>query len=173
MMRAARTPHPCMLEAIGRLRALGYKVAALTNNFQVPEDDQTLDKVGGAASTVLPSLFDVFVESSVVGMRKPDPRVFQLTLERLGLPASQVAFLDDLGVYGWQPPRWPRGWSVMLTRAFASMNATGRRNVKAARQLGMHTIRVELNKSKEALWALERLLGVELIQERPPAPARL
>lgn len=37
----------------------------------------------------------------------------------------------------------------------------------------MHTIRVELNKSKEALWTLEQLLGVELIQERPPAPARL
>ena len=45
-------------------------------------------------------------------------------------------------------------------------------NVKAARKLGMHTIRVELNRSKEALWELERLLGVTLIADRPPAAVR-
>jgi len=42
-------------------------------------------------------------------------------------------------------------------------------NVKAARKLGMHTIRVELNRAKEALWQLERLLNVHLLAERPPA----
>ena len=99
MMQAATTPHACMLEAIARLRQLGFKVGALTNNFQVPEDDESLAKVGGATSTMLPQIFDDFVESSVVGMRKPDPKVFQLALDRLGVLAHQTAFLDDLGVY--------------------------------------------------------------------------
>ena len=35
----------------------------------------------------------------------------------------------------------------------------------------MHTIRVALHKPKEALWELERLLGVQLLSERPPAPS--
>jgi epoxide hydrolase-like predicted phosphatase len=144
MMEAATTPHASMLEAIGRLRTLGYRVGALTNNFQVPEGDASLAAVvsGSAASQVLRPLFDDFVESSVVGMRKPDPRIFQLALERLGVAAHETAFLDDLGV-----------------------------NVKAARQLGMHTIRVGLHRATEALWELERLLGVALLAERPP-PSR-
>ena len=179
-----------MLEAIARLRELGFKVAALTNNFQVPEDDESLAKVGGAASTMLPQIFDDFVESSVVGMRKPDPRVFQLALDRLGVAAQETAFLDDLGVYV-LPPH-PVAPAAPAARAAPA--AHGRRccvspppsshnrvdgvwrfppsNVKAARKLGMHTIRVELNRSKEALWELERLLGVTLITDRPPAAVR-
>ena len=113
MMQAATTPHACMLEAIARLRELGFKVAALTNNFQVPEDDESLAKVGGAASTMLPQIFDDFVESSVVGMRKPDPRVFQLALDRLGVAAHETAFLDDLGVYGGPPPPAARGGTCL------------------------------------------------------------
>ena len=102
-----------MLEAIARLRELGFKVAALTNNFQVPEDDESLAKVGGAASTMLPQIFDDFVESSVVGMRKPDPRVFQLALDRLGVAAHETAFLDDLGVYVPPPPPAARGGTCL------------------------------------------------------------
>jgi putative hydrolase of the HAD superfamily len=41
-------------------------------------------------------LFELVVDSAFVGMRKPDPRIYELTLERLGLPAEACAFVDDL-----------------------------------------------------------------------------
>jgi epoxide hydrolase-like predicted phosphatase len=41
-------------------------------------------------------LFEVVVDSAFVGLRKPDPRIYELTLQRLGLPASACAFVDDL-----------------------------------------------------------------------------
>jgi epoxide hydrolase-like predicted phosphatase len=40
-------------------------------------------------------LFDAVVDSSAVGVRKPDPRIYQIILEQLGLPAHEVVFIDD------------------------------------------------------------------------------
>ncbi len=59
------------------------------------------------------ALFDVVIESSKVGLRKPDPRIYEIACERLGATPVEVAFLDDLGV-----------------------------NLKPARVLGMTTIKV-------------------------------
>ena len=59
-------------------------------------------------------LFDVFVESSVVGMRKPDPRIFELVCRELDVKPFEAAFLDDIG-----------------------------RNLKPARAMGMTTIKVD------------------------------
>ena len=126
MMQAATTPHACMLEAIARLRELGYKVGALTNNFQVPDGDTSLATVGGTMGSVLPQLFDDFVESSVVGMRKPDPRVFQLALDRLGVAPAETAFLDDLGVYD----RRPREHTHTHTRRPRMLTADGQAEMK-------------------------------------------
>ena len=67
----ATEPRPVMLEAIRRLREARLRVAALTNNW-IAEDEGT---------GVLAPYFDVFVESAVVGMRKPDPRIFEHTCE--------------------------------------------------------------------------------------------
>src|SRR5690606_26816291 len=61
-------PRPQMLAAIRRLREHGLKVAALTNNWVTDEPIEN----------ALRSLFDVFVESSAVGLRKPDPRIYEL-----------------------------------------------------------------------------------------------
>ena len=41
--------------------------------------------------------FDVFIESSVVGLRKPDPRIYELACRELGVAPAQAAFLDDIG----------------------------------------------------------------------------
>ena len=41
--------------------------------------------------------FDVFIESSVEGLRKPDPKIYELACERLGVTPTQVIFLDDIG----------------------------------------------------------------------------
>jgi putative hydrolase of the HAD superfamily len=102
---AAAVPRPRMLDAIGRLRAHGFKTAALTNNW-VADD-------GRAAGRELGAYFDVVVESAVVGLRKPDPRIYALVCETLDVPPREAVFLDDIG-----------------------------RNLKPARAMGLATIRV-------------------------------
>src|SRR5215510_6353835 len=102
----AAVPRPRMLEAIRRIRARGLRVAALTNNWVTSE-------VRPGRAT-LRELFHVFIESSMVGLRKPDPRIYQLTCRELGVEPAQTAFLDDIG-----------------------------RNLKSARALGMTTIKVD------------------------------
>jgi putative hydrolase of the HAD superfamily len=99
----ASVPRPPMLEAIRRIRARGLRVGALTNNW----------KKAGAGPSPVRELFHVFVESSVVGLRKPDPRIYELTCRFLGVAPSAAAFLDDIGA-----------------------------NLKSARALGMATIKV-------------------------------
>jgi putative hydrolase of the HAD superfamily len=81
----AASPRPQMLEAIRRIRSRQLRVAALTNNW-VSE-----------GSNPLVEHFDVFVESSVVGLRKPDPRIYQLVCRELEVEPPSTAFLDDIG----------------------------------------------------------------------------
>jgi putative hydrolase of the HAD superfamily len=118
---AATMPRPVMLEAIRRLRAAALRVAALTNNW-IAED---------AGTRTLAPHFDVFVESAVVGMRKPDPRIFEHTCGALGVAPAHTAFLDDIGL-----------------------------NLKAARALGMTTIKVAV--PEDALDHLGTLVGLAL-----------
>jgi putative hydrolase of the HAD superfamily len=111
----ASAPRPRMLEAIRRIRAGGRKVAALTNNWVTEPPGRGRGPLGeGTARRRLDPHFDVFVESAVVGLRKPDPRIYVLVCERLGVTPARVAFLDDIG-----------------------------RNLKPARELGMATIKVD------------------------------
>lgn len=81
--------HDEMVARIRGLRADGYRTGLITNNVR-EAGDQWRTKVP------LDELFDVVVDSSAVGMRKPNPAIFQLALDRLGVadPAAAV-FLDD------------------------------------------------------------------------------
>ena len=105
---AIAAPRPAMLGAIRRIRTRGLATAALTNNW-IGEDGSD----GGAPRDWLGDHFDVVVESSAVGLRKPDPRIYALVLERLRVAAVEAIFLDDIGG-----------------------------NLKPARALGMATIKV-------------------------------
>ena len=71
-----------------RLRAEGYRTAMITNNVV---------EFGEFWRAMLPldELFDVVIDSCEVGMRKPDPRIFALTMDRLGVAPERAAFLDD------------------------------------------------------------------------------
>ena len=100
-------PRPRMLEAITRIRGSGRRVAALTNNW-------AHEGAGGSETDALRNLFDVFVESSKLGLRKPDPRIYEHVCNALEILPSEAVFLDDIG-----------------------------RNLKTARELGMTTIKVE------------------------------
>ena len=105
MLRIATCgPRPTMVEAIRRIRARPLAVAALTNNWSSEED----------GTGPLRAEFDVFVESSVVGLRKPDPRIYEHVCSELAVAPSQAVFLDDIG-----------------------------RNLKTARTLGMTTLKVD------------------------------
>ena len=78
-----------LVERVRALRADGYRTALLTNNIAEFRDAwKTMIQVD--------ELFDVVLDSSEVGRRKPDPRFFELALERLGdVPPEQCVFLDD------------------------------------------------------------------------------
>ena len=125
MARMSETalPRPPMLEAIRRIRANGLLAAALTNNWS---------SGGGAdASDGLRDHFDAFFESSVLGLQKPDPRIYRHACRSLGVDAAEAVFLDDIG-----------------------------RNLKAARALGMTTIKV--TSVEQALGELEEVVELPL-----------
>jgi putative hydrolase of the HAD superfamily len=95
---------PAMVEAIRRCHQQ-FKTGLLTNNFTVREAPTDRADVMDH--------FDIVVESSRTGCRKPDPRFYQIACELLGIEPQEAVFLDDLGV-----------------------------NLKPARAMGMRTIKV-------------------------------
>jgi putative hydrolase of the HAD superfamily len=124
LLRTARL-RPEMVEAVRRCHER-LKTALLTNNFvsaQPTDDPEGRDRVL--------SYFDVVLESSSTGYRKPDPHFYRMALERLGVDSTEAVFLDDLGI-----------------------------NLKPARAMGMHTIKV--TEPGPALDELEALLGFPL-----------
>lgn len=113
---------PVMVEALRRLRAAGgFVTGLLTNNF-VPVDDRSpagatsageLESGPPAGWAEVLTMFDAVIESSRVGVRKPDPRFYELACAELAIDPAEAVFLDDLGV-----------------------------NLKPARAMGMATIKV-------------------------------
>lgn len=100
---------PEMLLAVRRCREAGLVTAALTNNF-ASSGDRGQGTFGGGE---LGHLFDRVLESSRLGVRKPDPRFYELACRELEIEPREAVFLDDLGV-----------------------------NLKPARRMGMVTIKV-------------------------------
>src|SRR4051794_20868796 len=100
---------PAMVEAVRRCKQR-LKTGLLTNNFVSGSGNGNrrtdLDEIL--------ALFDTVVESSRVGVRKPDPRFYEMACTELDIEPTEAVFLDDLGV-----------------------------NLKPARALGMTTIKVE------------------------------
>lgn len=82
-----------MIAFVRDLRARGLRTALLTNNVREWEP------LWRAKLPEIDELFGVVVDSAFVGLRKPDPAIFELTLERLGgAPAERCVFVDDLDV---------------------------------------------------------------------------
>jgi putative hydrolase of the HAD superfamily len=100
---------PAMVEAVRRC-AERLKTGLLTNNFVTGNGHVDREDEMGRVM----AMFDVVVESSQVGVRKPDPRFYEIACTQLEIEPSEAVFLDDLGI-----------------------------NLKPARALGMTTIKVE------------------------------
>ena len=95
-----------------------YKLGCITNNMKsVPTQaivtTPAPDPERAARTAAILAQFDVVVESSVEGVRKPNPRIYEIACERLGVTPDRAVFLDDLGI-----------------------------NLKPARAMGMITIKV-------------------------------
>ncbi|KAJ2781217.1 hypothetical protein GGI15_003275 [Coemansia interrupta] len=122
MMDVARQPNEAVVELIRWLRQRGYRVAALTNNFS---GDATDDMRG----ELFDELFDHFVESTKVGLRKPDPRFYLHACNLLEVRPTEAVFLDDIG-----------------------------KNLRAADRLGMAAVQVEIGREAEAVEAVKRII---------------
>lgn len=77
-----------MVERTRRLRADGFRTALVTNNVR---------EFGDSWRSLVPvdELFEVVIDSSHAGVRKPDPKIFHLALDALGVRAERSLFLDD------------------------------------------------------------------------------
>lgn len=118
---------PRMVEALKRCNER-FKTACITNNFSAGAHPTGAAAKAHRTEAVM-ALFDLVVESSVEGVRKPNPAIYQRTCERLAVAPQACVFLDDLGV-----------------------------NLKPARALGMHTIKVV--DEDQALQDLQAATGI-------------
>jgi putative hydrolase of the HAD superfamily len=120
---------PRMVEALKHCKA-HFSVACITNNVKSGAGPgMARDEEKASAVQSVMDLFDLIVESSIEGIRKPNPRIYEITCERLGVSPGRAVFLDDLGI-----------------------------NLKPARALGMSTIKVlEEDQAIEDLYAVTGL----------------
>ena len=87
----ALQPNPGMIDLMRELKAEGYRMAMLTNNVREWEP---------LWRSMLPvdEIFETVVDSGFVGCRKPESKIYEITLDRLGLPAESCLFVDDVEV---------------------------------------------------------------------------
>lgn len=122
---------PSMVRALEACKR-HFTNACVTNNVAAgPRRGFDRDPARAARWQEVMDLFDVVIESSRLGVRKPEPRFFELTCAQLGIEPRQAVYLDDLGP-----------------------------NLKPARAMGMHTIKVE--DPGAALAELEQALQISL-----------
>ncbi|EMC98595.1 hypothetical protein BAUCODRAFT_119913 [Baudoinia panamericana UAMH 10762] len=156
MMSMAREPDPFMYPALKKLRAAADKsngrliIGALSNTSIFPPGHPFNDETTQAGKTnkELKGLFDIFVSSAHVGMRKPDEDIYRYAITRLhefvklkyggdGVRVEDITFLDDIGT-----------------------------NLRTARKLGMNTIKVQLGRADKAVLELEKITGLSLRDEQ-------
>ena len=82
-------PNAPMIAYMRELRERGYKLAICTNNVREWEHRWR-------AMLPVDEIFDVVVDSAFVGTRKPEPRIYELTLEALGVDAGSALLIDDI-----------------------------------------------------------------------------
>lgn len=150
MMRISRTPDPYMFPALKRLKASGkFLMGALSNTVKFPEGHPyNKDETG------VRSQFDFFISSAHSGLRKPDPKIYEVAIREMdalakkhGLPgaeASDIVFFDDIG-----------------------------ENLKAGKRSGLRTVKVTLGKTLDTVKELEQITGLQLLESGDKDKARL
>ena len=121
---------PEMVAAHQQLIDAGFKTGCITTNL--PDMDSTAmigDPAEAELAAQVMARFDYVIESSKAGVRKPEPKIYQMMCEALDVEANQCLFLDDLGI-----------------------------NLKPAQALGMTTIKVPFGDVSPAVEELKTLL---------------
>jgi putative hydrolase of the HAD superfamily len=80
-----------MIAFLAALRDEGYRMALLTNNVREWE-------LRWRAMAPIDDIFELVVDSAFVGVRKPEPEIYELTVAGLGVPAAECLFIDDIEV---------------------------------------------------------------------------
>ena len=89
---------PRIVEAL-KLCKRHFKVGCITNNMaQGRGPSMATSEAGASRSAGIMGLFDAIVESSKAGVRKPDPRIYQMACEQIGVAPAKCVYLDDLGI---------------------------------------------------------------------------
>jgi putative hydrolase of the HAD superfamily len=89
---------PRVVEALKACKAR-FKVGCITNNMAQGHGPGMAASADGASRTApIMALFDVVIESSKVGVRKPDPAIYRMMCEALAVAPADCIYLDDLGV---------------------------------------------------------------------------
>uniref|UniRef100_A0A7S1W3N7 Uncharacterized protein n=1 Tax=Alexandrium catenella TaxID=2925 RepID=A0A7S1W3N7_ALECA len=138
---------PLMIRTLRRLRSTGFKLVALTNNYDTEPLPKAEDQARAEAEhQKFMRLFDHFIESRVVGLSKPDKRFYEYALKAAGCSAGDAIFLDDIGA-----------------------------NLKTAKGMGIRTILVRNETDTTfhaAVQELQSLTGVALLDGGHSARAR-
>jgi putative hydrolase of the HAD superfamily len=89
---------PAMVEALKTCKQ-HFKVGCITNNMATGKNpSMAADEKKASATAAIFPLFDAVIESSKAGVRKPDPRIYLMMCEALGVQPQNCVYLDDLGV---------------------------------------------------------------------------
>lgn len=150
MMAHSRKPDPYVFPALLRLKSIPLNerpiLAALSNTTIFPPD-HPYSRLSDPPESDPRSHFDVFISSAEVGLRKPEPAIYNLAVEKLdefdrergrdGVKAEDCLLLDDLG-----------------------------QNLKPAKKMGMKTTKVILGKTWRAVKELEQAIGIELMDDK-------
>lgn len=95
----AQKVRPRMIAALDKLKAEGFRLGCITNNAKVGEGAGMSVGVRDAdAVAEAMSRFEVVIESSKAGVRKPDPRIYEMMCEALSVEPQECVYLDDLGI---------------------------------------------------------------------------
>jgi putative hydrolase of the HAD superfamily len=90
---------PAMVEALDRLKAEGFKLGCITNNVRSGRGAGMAGSTEKAAAVeAIMARFDNVIESSKIGIRKPDPRIYAMMCEALDVEPPACIYLDDLGI---------------------------------------------------------------------------
>lgn len=90
---------PRMVAALDACRVAGYVLGCITNNAKVGHGaGMTSDPAKSDAMAAILARFDAVIESSKAGLRKPDPRIYQLMCDTIAVAPGDCVYLDDLGI---------------------------------------------------------------------------
>lgn len=152
MMRISRAPDPWMWPALQKLKASGkYIIAALSNTMIFPDGHEfnEVNEVRG--------IFDLFISSAHVGLRKPDPAIYNMALSAVNEYAEKNASTKGKGL-GWE--------NGIKAEDIVFLDDIGE-NLKAAKKVGFGTIKVQLGQAYDAVAELEKVTGLELAGNHP------